>query len=170
MASVSIRVSNTKAGEPRYYVRYRTGGRRSAVQHGGTFRDRSEAEARVRLIRAQLAAGAPVRFTDLPAPLAYRWIYFVRMGITGPIKIGSAVNVDRRIRQLQTANPYTLWLMAKVPWVEGEERRLQESFAHAQLSGEWFRPVPELVAHVAALSGENDQGAPSNTIPAGGVA
>lgn len=154
MSSVSVRKRTTGKGHVRFDVRYREGGRGTQPKHGGTFGTRDEADHRAALIRTQLASGAPVRFTNTPAPIAYRWIYFIRMGIDGPVKIGSAVNPEKRLGQLQTANPYRLTLMAKVPWIAGEEQRLHEAFRHAQMVGEWFRPEPELIAHIASLTGE----------------
>ena len=57
MASASITTRKTKAGERRYAVRYRLGGRAYPVQHGGSFSTLKEARARRDLIAGELAAG-----------------------------------------------------------------------------------------------------------------
>jgi hypothetical protein len=57
MAAVSITTRTTKAGERRFAVRYRLGGRAYLIQHGGTFRTLKEARARRDLIAGELATG-----------------------------------------------------------------------------------------------------------------
>jgi hypothetical protein len=158
MSSVTLRRRYTGKGDLRIDVRYRESGR-GPILHGGTFKSEDEAKARVRLISAQLASGLPVDPRPRK-PVSLRWLYFIRMGIDGPIKIGNAVNPDRRLAALQTGNPYRLHLIAKTPWHEREEDRLHVLFRHAQLLGEWFRPVPELLAYIRCITGE-DAGEPT---------
>ncbi len=55
--SAWIEPRRTKAGEPRYVVKFRPGGRVSAKHYGGSFRRRAHAQARARLIDGQLALG-----------------------------------------------------------------------------------------------------------------
>lgn len=55
--SASIVTRATKAGEKRYLVRYRLGGRAYPVQHGGSFATHREARIRRDLIAGELAAG-----------------------------------------------------------------------------------------------------------------
>jgi len=57
MASASITVRKTKAGEKRYQVRYRLGGRAYPIVHGGSFPTMKEARARRDFIAGELAAG-----------------------------------------------------------------------------------------------------------------
>lgn len=57
MPSVHIVTRTTKAGEKRYFVRFRVGGRESRLRHGGTFRTKRDAEFRVQWIGGELAAG-----------------------------------------------------------------------------------------------------------------
>ncbi len=67
-------------------------------------------------------------------------VYFVREGIKGPIKIGRAAELKRRVGQLQTSNPVTLqllgWLVAACDI--GLERDLHSRYANHRLRGEWF--------------------------------
>jgi integrase len=55
--SVSIRERKTKAGERRYLVEYRHGGRESKKRHGGSFRTKQLATLRAAWITGELAAG-----------------------------------------------------------------------------------------------------------------
>lgn len=154
--SAYIRTRTLPSGEQRHDVRYRRGGRGYRVEHGGTFRTLDDANARVRLIGRQIAAGASeIRLTAIPDAQAIEWIYFVRQGMEGPIKIGRAWNVDRRIKHMQTANPYQLQLLAKIPLEADAEEKLHLRFAAHQLIGEWFRPVPELLAYVREIAAED---------------
>jgi len=57
MASASITTRTTSAGERRFQVRYRLGGRAYPVQHGGSFATLREARLRRDLIAGELAAG-----------------------------------------------------------------------------------------------------------------
>ena len=54
--SVHIVSRTTKAGERRYFVRYRIGGRESRLLHGGAFPTFREAQERQRWIGGELAA------------------------------------------------------------------------------------------------------------------
>jgi len=56
MASAWITKRPTSQGEQRYRVFFRVGGRESTPRHGGTFKTRAEAQARVRWISGELAA------------------------------------------------------------------------------------------------------------------
>ena len=57
MASASITRRATKAGEARYVVRYRLGGRAYPILHGGSFPTMREARVRRDVIAGELAAG-----------------------------------------------------------------------------------------------------------------
>ena len=67
-------------------------------------------------------------------------VYFVRQGSTGPIKIGRAVELRRRIGQLQTGNPVSLELLG---WLTTgndttTEQALHKHYADSRERGEWF--------------------------------
>lgn len=57
MASVHVVKRTTKAGQRRYLVRYRLGGRESRLIHGGTFTHERDAKLRAAAINAALASG-----------------------------------------------------------------------------------------------------------------
>ena len=74
------------------------------------------------------------------------WVYFLRSGEAGPIKIGyTGTTPNARLSALQTGNPEPLRLIGAVPGTMADESRLHDRFASVRLQGEWFRPVPELL-------------------------
>lgn len=73
-------------------------------------------------------------------------IYFVQAGETGPIKIGWSVRANVRLSDLQTGCPEPLRLLGAVPGKKHEERMFHRMFRHARIRGEWFHPVPSIVA------------------------
>lgn len=79
-------------------------------------------------------------------------VYFLRCGESGPIKIGWALDETRRRHHLQTGHHEKLMLLASVPGTRLNEGQWHARFAHLRLRGEWFRPAPELLAAIAALS------------------
>lgn len=93
-----------------------------------------------------------------------RFIYFVQVGAAGPIKIGITKNVKSRFSSLQVGHPEPLRLLASFEGPPSLERDLHALFRAHRLSGEWFKPVPELLAHIAALNGAKDA-APQQVLP-----
>ena len=77
------------------------------------------------------------------------WVYFLRSGENGPIKIGFTGSAPTaRLAALQTGNPEPLRLIGAIPGTMADEGKLHDRFAEAWLQGEWFRPVPELLAFI----------------------
>lgn len=73
------------------------------------------------------------------------YIYFLRCGANGgPIKIGYAKNVDKRIQELQVGSPFSLNLLFVIP-VEGKSnaRRVEawfhDRYKSKHIRGEWFK-------------------------------
>jgi len=71
------------------------------------------------------------------------YVYFIRAGNTGPIKIGVASNVERRLDALQTGNHLTLYIIATIKYSSRaeayeKERKFHNLFKHKRLRGEWF--------------------------------
>ena len=61
----------------------------------------------------------------------------------GWVKIGMAVDIDRRIKQMQTGNHRQLWIMASIPCdsrIEAAEleRSFHRFFKKQKIRGEWF--------------------------------
>lgn len=81
-------------------------------------------------------------------------LYFIRAEGEPPyIKIGIAANVRARMTNMQMACPYKLRLLKRAPFPE-MERRLHDRFADHRITGEWFRPCPELLDLIDGMEGE----------------
>lgn len=71
------------------------------------------------------------------------YVYFIRAGFTGPIKIGVAANVQRRLETLQTGNHLPLYIIATIKYsgraeAYEKERKFHKLFSNKRLRGEWF--------------------------------
>jgi hypothetical protein len=89
------------------------------------------------------------------------FVYFIRSGTRGPIKIGKANNPAERLRSLQTANPAPLTLLGAIRGGEPVERSLQDYLSDHRLIGEWFHPSETVlsVIHGALVASALDDGA-----------
>lgn len=70
------------------------------------------------------------------------YVYFIQVGRC--VKIGHAIDVEDRVRRLQTAHPASLHLLAAVPAHADLELAIQHRFRHLRQSGEWYAFEPEL--------------------------
>ena len=66
----------------------------------------------------------------------------------GFVKIGIASDVERRFRDLQSANPHRLECLAVLPGGRDVERRLHARFAAQRTHDEWFRIEGDLAAWI----------------------
>lgn len=73
-----------------------------------------------------------------------------RGGPDGPLKIGNSNDARRRARELQTACPEPLLLLAASCGGEVEERALHSRLSSYRIAGEWFRCAPEVLSVIAA--------------------
>ncbi len=80
-------------------------------------------------------------------------VYFIQSVIGGPIKIGAAVDVSRRLTALQTGCPFRLVVLATMPGDLIVEQRLHIEFSSSIEHGEWFRPSADLCALIEQLGG-----------------
>jgi hypothetical protein len=90
-----------------------------------------------------------VRAKAAGAPDSAGFVYFVRLGDGGPIKIGFAIDPPRRIRALQIANHRRLVLIGVMAANPRVERAIHQAFQTTGISGEWFRPSQRLLAFIA---------------------
>ena len=84
-------------------------------------------------------------------------VYFVQALDGGPIKVGVAKDVQRRIKELQCACPVPLRLLGIVE--KGglrKERELHQRFAASRLHGEWFEESHEILACISELREDGD--------------
>jgi hypothetical protein len=75
-------------------------------------------------------------------------LYFIQAEGVGHIKIGFTADDDAaaRLATLQTGSPVPLKLLGTVPGTMDDEKNLHRRFASSKVHGEWFKPVPDLVA------------------------
>lgn len=85
-----------------------------------------------------------------------RHVYFVGAVGTELIKIGSAFDIELRLKELQTISPLPLRLLFYVLYGgEAMERRMHRMFRTRRSHGEWFRVgIDELRATADALIAE----------------
>lgn len=76
-------------------------------------------------------------------------VYFVQAGADGPIKIGFATDVRRRLTNMQTASAAELRLLAAIEGDQDHEAALHARLAPLRVRGEWFRDDPVLRAVMA---------------------
>ena len=77
------------------------------------------------------------------------YLYVIRNGRKGAVKIGIAKNVESRRDTLQTGNPKELFIIAKYPVGSIKRARRIESHLHHlfrsyRIRGEWFEKQLEL--------------------------
>ena len=75
-------------------------------------------------------------------------VYFIQSVNGGPIKIGYSNNVNERIRELQTASPYKLILLAAIVGGVRMENDIHKQFSKYRMRGEWFKPAKELMEFI----------------------
>lgn len=81
-------------------------------------------------------------------------IYFIREDDDGPIKIGCSASysgVRERLTTIKIGNPRKLSIIKIIPGNFEDEKKWHERYAYANVSGEWFSPVPELVNEINNL-------------------
>lgn len=78
-------------------------------------------------------------------------VYFLRASAQGPIKIGKARDITRRVATLQTALPDELHLLLTIPGYGHEEAWFHKRFEHLRLRGEWFHADCDLVHFLRAV-------------------
>lgn len=91
------------------------------------------------------------RRKDAKKPVRQSWVYFVRHGTSKRIKIGRAINVERRMKSLAHPLMPALKLLATMPGGKDEEREMHRRFAEHRINGEWFMLEGELAKFVASL-------------------
>jgi len=68
-------------------------------------------------------------------------VYVIQAGDDGPVKIGyTSGPAEKRLRGLQTGNPYKLRILKVFDGDERHESELHRRFAGHRIRGEWFDP------------------------------
>lgn len=73
-------------------------------------------------------------------------VYFIQAEALGLIKIGSAINADKRLTDLQSGCPDRLRLIGFIATndIIATEREMHRRFRDHRDHHEWFRPSPEI--------------------------
>lgn len=100
-------------------------------------------ECKVKIMEKSLA-----RFPE--PPKGKTWIYFIRSGEDGPVKIGRAKDPRKRLMRLQTGSSDDLVLETAMLGGPEIEKKLHKAFRRHRIHGEWFRPCVELSRLMAA--------------------
>lgn len=82
------------------------------------------------------------------------WAYYLQRGDDGPIKIGTSNAPFSRMREMQTACPERLRMLAIERGSRFYEKTMHDAFARFRIAGEWFRPDPELLRWADAVGFE----------------
>lgn len=80
------------------------------------------------------------------------YVYFIQQGESGPYKIGWSKDVERRLGELQVANPFPLHIRAVLEGTRMLESETHARFKSASMAGEWFENTDEIRAFLAQLS------------------
>jgi hypothetical protein len=75
-------------------------------------------------------------------------IYFIQEGDNGPIKIGKAVSVERRLDGMQTAHHKELTILQVIPGGTTRESQIKKDLIKFKIRGEWFQPMPEVFEYM----------------------
>ncbi len=77
-------------------------------------------------------------------------VYYVRMGVEGPFKIGYSTNDPAsRCQDHQVGNPETLTIVAtQEASSPSKEKEIHALFAHLRIAGEWFTAGQELLDYI----------------------
>lgn len=76
------------------------------------------------------------------------WVYFIRSGEDGPLKIGWTVDPQKRLEQLQTGSFVRLFILGTIEGSAGGESAFHRRWANYRIRGEWFEPAPEILEFV----------------------
>ena len=78
-------------------------------------------------------------------------IYFIQEGDNGPIKIGKAVSVERRLKTLQISHHKELNILQVIPGGAERENKIQKDLMKFKITGEWFKPAPEVFEYMRSV-------------------
>lgn len=76
-------------------------------------------------------------------------IYFIQAGENGPIKIGMALDVYRRLAELQTGHYERLRIIGLIDGERAQEKLTHSALANFRLNKEWFSAAPEVLEFVS---------------------
>jgi hypothetical protein len=92
------------------------------------------------------------RYMDETEYLIKQYVYFIQQGDDGPIKVGTAHNVEKRLADLQIASPHKLNLRLTVNGDASVEYKFHCIFKKSGIRGEWFHPSSALLRFIRAAN------------------
>jgi hypothetical protein len=78
-------------------------------------------------------------------------VYFIKCNEY--IKIGKADNLPKRLKQLQTSNPYELSIIGAISGNLDIEKEAHSNFKHLHHKGEWFKNDISIVNYIKEKCG-----------------
>lgn len=75
-------------------------------------------------------------------------VYFIQVMNGGPIKVGFAVNPEKRFKAIQGCNHEKLEIIAVIPGVHSLENKIHKDLRGYNIHGEWFRPDKEVIEYI----------------------
>jgi hypothetical protein len=78
-------------------------------------------------------------------------VYFIASE-SGPIKIGMALDPEKRLKGLQTSHHEKLMILATCSGGRDQEWTYHKQFAEHRINGEWFARVPEILSEIERLA------------------
>lgn len=98
------------------------------------------------------------RVLDMIDETAATHVYFIQCVAGGPIKIGTAQDVDNRLKAIQACCPYPLRVLHVIQGAsQAVEAKLHKRFAALRLHGEWFDANSELLTYIHKLTVGQDK-------------
>lgn len=80
------------------------------------------------------------------------WVYFIQWAHGGPIKIGRAKNVSRRLASHQVSSPYEIVLLCMIEAHNfALEKKIHYHFDDYRIRGEWFKPHENILEFVDVI-------------------
>lgn len=144
----------------RYLTAFLGGERKTLINIHKTFRDalwRAECRGHERGVNDYIAKEVEISRRK-EANYKEAAVYFIQSG-QGPIKIGMAVDVEKRRKSLQTAHPFPLTVLATTTGGGEQEKAYHERFKVHRKEGEWFAPHPDILTEVDRLNAQTTPGA-----------
>lgn len=110
--------------------------------------DDSRRRANDTLKRIERKIRAALRLAEGRRPWLRTRVYFITTADEQFLKIGVSVDVESRLKNLQTSQPSRLRLVGIIEGDEDVEAQWHRRFRHLRQSGEWFRYAGDLRAAV----------------------
>lgn len=105
------------------------------------------------VLRAHAASEAAAPVPEIPPfcpDCCETYIYFIRQGDHGPVKIGYSTKPLDRLHALQISFPTDLHMIALFKAPQSFEGALHNALRPEHLRGEWYRASDRLLAYAAA--------------------